>query len=81
MAGKYDSTANGGDESVRLLAARLAQSSLTQETATLHVLPSTTSPGEPASAAGCSREPCVGAGGCGGAAEFERRLAARPRAQ
>lgn len=57
MATKYDSAANGGDESVRLLAARLAQSSLTQETATLHVLPSTTSPGEPPQTGGGAREP------------------------
>ena len=80
MAGKYDSSANG-DESVRLLAARLAQSSLTSETATLHVLPSTTSPGEPFELLQCSHERFHGPRGPTGVACLSGGGGAPPRAQ
>lgn len=46
MASAHKDTANGNEEGMRLLAARLAASSLCQETATVHVLPSSSNPGE-----------------------------------
>ncbi len=51
MAKAYDA-AHAGEDSMRLLTARLAQSSLSQETATVHVLPSTCTPGEALDGAG-----------------------------
>lgn len=48
MSPTQKDAAVSGDEGMRLLAARLAQSSFAQETSTVHVLPSTSNPGEEA---------------------------------
>lgn len=65
MAKAYDGAQD--ESSVRLLAQRLAQSSLSQETATVHVLPSTCTPGSRRGrAATAAEQPAVllGLAGC-----------------